>query len=77
MNFIVNINKLIHDYFGENTGELTATVRVAILKQDYEENVNKELKVFQHKANIPGFRPGKVPIGMVRKCMARPLLPTK
>ncbi len=28
----------------ENTGELTATVRIEILKEDYEENVIKQLK---------------------------------
>ena len=51
----------------ESTGDLTATVRVAINQQDYEEKVNKLLKDYQHKANIPGFRPGKVPFGMIKK----------
>jgi trigger factor len=51
----------------ESTGELTATIRVEVSQQDYEEKVNKVLKDFQHKANIPGFRPGKVPFGMIRK----------
>lgn len=51
----------------ENTGELTTTVKVAISQQDYEEKVAKVLKDYQHKANIPGFRPGKVPFGMIQK----------
>jgi len=58
----------------ENTGDLTATVRIEILKQDYEENVIKQLKDFQHKANIPGFRPGKVPVGLVRKMYGKAIV---
>jgi trigger factor len=58
----------------ENTGELTATVRIEILKQDYEEKVIKQLKDFQHKANIPGFRPGKVPVGLVRKMYGKAIV---
>ncbi len=51
----------------ENTGDLTATVKVVINQQDYDEKVAKVLKDYQHKANIPGFRPGKVPFGMIQK----------
>lgn len=58
----------------ENTGDLTATVRIEILKQDYEEKVIKQLKDFQHKANIPGFRPGKVPVGLVRKMYGKAIV---
>lgn len=58
----------------ENTGELTATVRIEILKQDYEEKVIRQLKDFQHKANIPGFRPGKVPVGLVRKMYGKAIV---
>ena len=58
----------------ENTGELTATVRIEILKDDYEEKVLKQLKDFQHKANIPGFRPGKVPVGLVRKMYGKAIV---
>jgi trigger factor len=58
----------------ENTGELTATLRIEILKKDYEEKVLKQLKDFQHKANIPGFRPGKVPVGLVRKMYGKAIV---
>jgi trigger factor len=58
----------------ENTGDLTTTVRIEILKQDYEEKVIKQLKDFQHKANIPGFRPGKVPVGLVRKMYGKAIV---
>ena len=42
-------------------------LRVKIEKADYEENVEKVLKDYRKKANIKGFRPGMVPIGLVRK----------
>ncbi|MCX6243144.1 MAG: trigger factor [Bacteroidetes bacterium] len=58
----------------ENTGELTATVRIEIQRPDYEEKVIKQLKDFQHKANIPGFRPGKVPLGLVRKMHGKAII---
>jgi len=58
----------------ESTGELTATVRIEVLKEDYEEKVLKQLKDFQHKANIPGFRPGHVPVGLIRKMYGKAIV---
>lgn len=58
----------------ENTGELTATIKIEVSKQDYEEKVNKILKDYQHKANIPGFRPGKVPIGLIKKMYGKAVI---
>jgi trigger factor len=58
----------------ENTGDLTATIRIEILKNDYEDKVLKQLKDFQHKANIPGFRPGKVPVGLIRKMYGKAII---
>jgi len=51
----------------ENTGEMTATVKISISPEEYTENVNKVLKDYQRKANVPGFRPGHVPFGMIKK----------
>ncbi|NVO20375.1 MAG: trigger factor [Bacteroidetes bacterium] len=51
----------------ENSGEMTATVKIAISPAEYTENVNKVLKDYQRKANVPGFRPGHVPFGMIKK----------
>jgi len=51
----------------ENIGELNALLKVEIKKNDYEENVEKVLRDYRKKANIKGFRPGMVPIGLVRK----------
>jgi trigger factor len=51
----------------ENTGDMTATVKLAISPAEYSENVNKVLKDYQRKANVSGFRPGHVPFGMIKK----------
>jgi trigger factor len=51
----------------ENIDDLNAVIKVEIKKADYEENVEKTLKDYRKKANIKGFRPGMVPIGLVKK----------
>ncbi len=51
----------------ENIDELNAVVKVEISKPDYEEKVETVLKDYRKKANIKGFRPGRVPIGLVKK----------
>lgn len=51
----------------ENTGDLTAILRVEIGEADYAEKVTKALNDLKRKANIPGFRAGKVPMGIVKK----------
>ena len=48
-------------------GDLLASIQIDINKADYEEDVKKELKNYQHKAVLPGFRQGKVPFGMIEK----------
>ena len=58
----------------ENTGDLTATLKVSIVPEDYNEKVNKLLKDYQKKANIPGFRPGHVPFGMVNKMYGKAIM---
>ena len=51
----------------EKTGELTATIKIEIQESDYAENLEKELRNFRKQIQMPGFRPGKVPMGIIRK----------
>ena len=51
----------------ENIDELNAVLKVEISKPDYEDKVETILKDYRKKANIKGFRPGMVPIGLVKK----------
>ena len=49
---------------------LTLTIEPA----DYQEAVQKDLKQIRQKANIPGFRPGMVPAGLVKKMYGKGVL---
>lgn len=57
----------------EMTGDLTAVIKIEVEENDYKERVEKELRDYRKKANIPGFRPGQVPLGMVKKMYERPV----
>ena len=46
---------------------LNAVVTVVISKDDYQEKVTKVLNNYKKTANIPGFRKGHIPMGMVKK----------
>lgn len=51
----------------ENIDELNAVLKVKVEKADYEEKTEGVLKDYRKKANIKGFRPGMVPIGLIKK----------
>ena len=40
---------------------------LTIEKEDYQADVEKQLKDYRKKANVPGFRPGQVPMGMIKR----------
>ncbi|WP_421752298.1 trigger factor [Croceimicrobium sp.] len=54
--------------------DLNAVLTVAIEESDYREKVDKTLKDYRKKANIPGFRPGHVPAGLIRKQFGKSVL---
>ena len=45
----------------------TSVLKVVVCEADYSEAVDKSLREYKRKVNIPGFRPGMVPMGVVRK----------
>lgn len=53
---------------------LTATLTITIEPVDYQEDVQKELKQVRQKAQMPGFRPGMVPAGLVKKMYGKGIL---
>lgn len=51
----------------EDIDALNAVIKVEITTDDYQQKVNKILSDYRKKANIPGFRKGHVPMGMIKK----------
>lgn len=51
----------------ENVDKVSALLTVKLEKADYQEAVDKSLKTFRKKANLPGFRPGMVPMSLIKK----------
>lgn len=58
----------------ENTGNLTAIIKIELKENDYQEKVKTVLKDYQRKAKVPGFRSGKVPFGMINKMYGKSVL---
>jgi trigger factor len=61
----------------EETGTLTATLNVKLLPEDYSPGVEKALKEQRKNAVLPGFRPGQVPMTIIKKRVGRTLLVTE
>ena len=51
----------------EKVGKVSGVLTINMVKADYEANVNKALKDLGKKVQMPGFRPGHVPAGLVKK----------
>lgn len=57
-----------------NTDALNAVLSVEIKPEDYADKVEKVLKDYRKKANIPGFRPGNVPASLIKKQYGKAVL---
>lgn len=53
---------------------LNALLTVEITKEDYAQKVEKVLQNYRKNANIPGFRKGHIPMGMVKKQFGKAVL---
>ena len=51
----------------EQKEQHASLIRVTVDEKDYGEAVEKTLRDYKRKANIPGFRPGMVPMGIIKK----------
>lgn len=58
----------------EQIDELNAVVKVALTKEDYQDKVENILKDYRKQANIPGFRKGQVPLGLIKKQYGKAVL---
>lgn len=57
----------------ENIDKVSALLTIKMEKADYAERVDAALKNFRKKANMPGFRPGQVPMGLLKKRFGKDL----
>ena len=51
----------------QNVNDLNAILKVKVNEQEYQPLVESALKQAQKSVSLKGFRPGKVPFGMVKK----------
>ena len=51
----------------QNSDALNAVVKIEIVAEDYQAKVSELLEDYRKKADIPGFRKGHVPMGMIKK----------
>lgn len=58
----------------EQIDALNAVVKVAITKEDYQDKVQAILNDYRKQANIPGFRKGHVPMGLIKKQYGKAVL---
>lgn len=69
---LLTLDKELFKYFKmeftlKNQSAASAILSVNIQEADYSALVEKQLKNFRQKANVPGFRPGMVPMGLIKK----------
>ncbi|NDV79847.1 trigger factor [Dysgonomonas sp. 511] len=57
-----------------NVDSVNAIIQINVAKEDYQEKLSNALKTFRKKANVPGFRPGTVPVGMVKKMYGKSIM---
>jgi trigger factor len=62
------------DIVKENIDDLNAVLKVKIAQADYSDRYNTALKKYQKKVDLPGFRPGKVPVDMLKKRFGKQIL---
>ncbi len=51
----------------ENPDKINGLLTLVIEEEDYKNDVEKTLKDYRKKANVPGFRPGQAPMGMIKR----------
>lgn len=68
------IQKRKDEHYKKEIDKLNAVLTVEVSKEDYSANVEKVLNNYKKTANIPGFRKGQIPMGMVKKQYGKAVL---
>ena len=55
----------------EQREESSSLIKITVAQSDYAEAVDKSLREYKRKANVPGFRPGMVPMGVIKKMFGK------
>lgn len=58
----------------ENVDNLNALLRVVVSPEDYKAKVDNSLAKYRKQTNVPGFRQGKVPMGIIKKQYGKAVL---
>ena len=58
----------------QNVDKVSSLLTLKLEKADYQARVEKTLKTYRQKANIPGFRPGMVPMSLIKKQFGKSVL---
>ena len=51
----------------DKSAGVSGVITIELVRADYEEKVKDSLKSFCKRAQLPGFRPGKLPMGMAKR----------
>ncbi len=51
----------------EAADKVNGLMTITVEKEDYQQEVDKTLKDYRKRANVPGFRPGQAPMGMIKR----------
>ncbi len=51
----------------DKKGNSEANIKIMLREEDYQPKVEEKVKAYRRQANLKGFRPGKVPVGLIKK----------